>query len=42
MREYKDAGFDLLKVHENLSPEVYDAIATTAVIEMTVGRIAPP
>jgi hypothetical protein len=30
VREYKDAGFDLLKVHENLSPEVYDAIATTA------------
>lgn len=30
VREYKDAGFDLLKVHENLSPEVYDAIAATA------------
>jgi imidazolonepropionase-like amidohydrolase len=30
VREYMDAGFDLLKVHENLSPEVYDAIATTA------------
>jgi len=30
VREYKDAGFDLLKVHENLSPEVYDAIASTA------------
>jgi imidazolonepropionase-like amidohydrolase len=28
--EYKEAGFDLLKVHENLSPEVYDAIAATA------------
>jgi hypothetical protein len=28
--EYQAAGFDLLKVHENLSPEVYDAIATTA------------
>jgi len=30
VREYKEAGFDLLKVHENLSPEVYDAIASTA------------
>jgi imidazolonepropionase-like amidohydrolase len=30
VREYKDAGFDLLKVHENLSAEVYDAIAATA------------
>jgi imidazolonepropionase-like amidohydrolase len=30
VREYKDAGFDLLKVHEGLSPEVYDAIAETA------------
>jgi len=30
VREYKAAGFDLLKVHENLSPEVYDAIAATA------------
>jgi imidazolonepropionase-like amidohydrolase len=30
VREHKDAGFDLLKVHENLTPEVYDAIATTA------------
>jgi imidazolonepropionase-like amidohydrolase len=31
VREYKDAGFDLLKVHEELSPEVYDAIAETAI-----------
>jgi imidazolonepropionase-like amidohydrolase len=30
VQEYKDAGFDLLKVHEGLTPEVYDAIATTA------------
>jgi imidazolonepropionase-like amidohydrolase len=30
VREYKDAGFDLLKVHEELSAEVYDAIARTA------------
>jgi imidazolonepropionase-like amidohydrolase len=30
VREYKAAGFDLLKVHENLSAEVYDAIASTA------------
>jgi imidazolonepropionase-like amidohydrolase len=30
VREYQEAGFDLLKVHENLSPEVYDAIAATA------------
>ena len=30
VQEYKAAGFDLLKVHENLSPEVYDAIAATA------------
>lgn len=29
-REYHAAGFDLLKVHEGLSPETYDAIATTA------------
>ena len=28
--EYKQAGFDLLKVHENLTPEVYDAIAAAA------------
>lgn len=30
VREYKAEGFDLLKVHEDLSPEVYDAIARTA------------
>lgn len=30
VREYEDAGFDLLKVHEDLSAEVYDAIAKTA------------
>lgn len=30
VREYHQAGFDLLKVHEGLSPEVYDAIAETA------------
>jgi imidazolonepropionase-like amidohydrolase len=30
VREYKDAGFDLLKVHEGLSREVYDALAATA------------
>ncbi len=30
VREYKQEGFDLLKVHENLTPEVYDAIAATA------------
>jgi imidazolonepropionase-like amidohydrolase len=30
VREYKDAGFDLLKVHEELSADVYDAIARTA------------
>jgi imidazolonepropionase-like amidohydrolase len=30
VREYNEAGFDLLKVHEGLSPEVYDAIAATA------------
>ncbi|MGH9388933.1 MAG: amidohydrolase family protein, partial [Vicinamibacteria bacterium] len=30
VREYKDQGFDLLKVHETLSAEVYDAIAATA------------
>jgi imidazolonepropionase-like amidohydrolase len=30
VREYDEAGFDLLKVHEGLTPEVYDAIATTA------------
>jgi imidazolonepropionase-like amidohydrolase len=30
VREHKDAGFDLLKVHEGLSPEVYDAIAAAA------------
>ncbi|HNC42997.1 MAG TPA: amidohydrolase family protein, partial [Acidobacteriota bacterium] len=24
--EYKNAGFDLIKVHENLSPQTYDAI----------------
>ncbi len=30
VREAKAAGFDHLKVHEGLSAEVYDAIATTA------------
>ncbi|MEW6735817.1 MAG: amidohydrolase family protein [Acidobacteriota bacterium] len=30
VREYKQAGFDLLKVHEGLSKEAYDRIATTA------------
>ncbi|MFQ5744429.1 MAG: amidohydrolase family protein [Acidobacteriota bacterium] len=30
VREYKDAGYDLLKVHEGLSPAVYDAIGATA------------
>jgi imidazolonepropionase-like amidohydrolase len=30
VREYNEAGFDLLKVHEGLSTEVYDAIAATA------------
>jgi len=30
VREYHQAGYDLLKVHEGLSPEVYDAIAATA------------
>lgn len=30
VREYDAAGYDLLKIHEGLSPEVYDAIAGTA------------
>jgi imidazolonepropionase-like amidohydrolase len=30
VREYKQQGFDLLKVHEGLSQEVYDAIARSA------------
>jgi imidazolonepropionase-like amidohydrolase len=30
VREYKGAGFDLLKVHEDLSPEVYETIVRTA------------
>ena len=30
VREYHEAGFDLLKVHEGLTPEEYDAIAATA------------
>ncbi|HEX7118650.1 MAG TPA: amidohydrolase family protein [Longimicrobiales bacterium] len=30
VREYHAAGFDLLKVHEGLSPATYDAIAATA------------
>jgi imidazolonepropionase-like amidohydrolase len=30
VREYDAAGFDLIKVHEGLAPEVYDAIAGTA------------
>ena len=30
VREYHAAGFDLLKVHEGLSADVYDAIAATA------------
>lgn len=30
VREYDDAGYDLIKIHEGLSPDVYDAIAGTA------------
>jgi hypothetical protein len=30
VREYKAQGFDLIKVHEGLAPEVYFSIATTA------------
>jgi imidazolonepropionase-like amidohydrolase len=30
VREYKAAGFDLLKMHEGLSREVFDAVAATA------------
>ena len=30
VREYAEAGFDLLKVHEALSPETYTALAATA------------
>lgn len=30
VREYDEVGFDLLKVHEGLTPEVYDTIASTA------------
>ena len=30
VREYADAGFDLLKVHEGLSPETYAALAEAA------------
>jgi hypothetical protein len=30
VRQYDAAGYDLIKVHERLAPEVYDAIAGTA------------
>lgn len=30
VRRYDEAGYDLIKVHEGLAPEVYDAIAGTA------------
>jgi imidazolonepropionase-like amidohydrolase len=30
VRQFKEAGFDLIKVHEGLSPEAYRAIASTA------------
>jgi imidazolonepropionase-like amidohydrolase len=30
VRQYKQAGFDLIKVHEGLSEDVYDAIVSTA------------
>jgi imidazolonepropionase-like amidohydrolase len=30
VRNYKNAGYDLLKIHENLSREVYDKIVATA------------
>lgn len=30
VNDQKKAGYDLLKVHENLKPEIYDAIAKTA------------
>ena len=33
VREYKAAGFDLLKMHEGLSREVFDAVADTAQAE---------
>src|SRR5688572_28945121 len=30
VREYKNAGYDLLKIHENLAPDVYAKIVETA------------
>ena len=30
VRQYAEAGYDLLKIHERITPEVYDAIASTA------------
>ncbi len=30
VRSYDEAGYDLVKVHEGLAPEVYDAVAGTA------------
>ena len=29
-REYNEAGYDLVKMHEGLSPDVFDAVAATA------------
>ncbi len=30
MREYNELGYDLVKVHEGLAPDVFDAVAATA------------
>jgi imidazolonepropionase-like amidohydrolase len=30
VREYNEAGYDLVKMHEGLSPDVFDAVAATA------------
>ncbi len=42
VRNYKSAGYDLLKIHENLSREVYDEIVATArEVNIPVGGHVP-
>ncbi len=42
VREYNEAGYDLVKMHEGLSPDVFDAVAATAAeVGLTFGGHVP-
>ena len=42
VREYNEAGYDLVKMHEGLSPDVFDAVAATAnEVGLTFGGHVP-